>query len=186
MEGTGSQTSCMCPAGFSGNICEIDLDFCRPDSCFDGGLCVEGRGMATNCNCSKCFNGSRCGNEISVICTDTTLTQTPPSSSVTSMSSPQTPTDCDLVDSSSLPPPDITPSPRTSTNLPDFTSTPDRQFSSLTIIIALVAVIVILLTLLLVSFAVHIGCYKVLRNKRNYHTDGQHIMVLESKIGTEN
>ena len=47
-------------AGFDGDGCEIDLQFCRANSCLNGGTCVEGLGITTSCNCSAGFEGTQC------------------------------------------------------------------------------------------------------------------------------
>lgn len=46
--------SCICPAGYLGEFCEMDVSVCNDTEdtrCANGGLCVEGPGISFNCIC---------------------------------------------------------------------------------------------------------------------------------------
>ena len=64
MEGIGNFTSCTCPHGFSGTDCGLDLDFCTPTTCENGGTCIELRGNSTSCNCVAGFSGENCEQDL--------------------------------------------------------------------------------------------------------------------------
>ena len=53
-------TTCDCAPGFTGTNCSLDLDFCTPSTCLNGGTCVEGYGTETLCMCAKEFSGPNC------------------------------------------------------------------------------------------------------------------------------
>merc|ERR1719205_405156 len=59
---TGKAT-CSCPAGFTGQFCENDVDECRATSgapvCMNGGQCVNTPG-SFQCRCPAGFSGRRC------------------------------------------------------------------------------------------------------------------------------
>ena len=50
---------CVCDAGFTGAACEIDIDTCRFDPCYHGGVCVDGVNSFT-CRCPTGFTGIAC------------------------------------------------------------------------------------------------------------------------------
>lgn len=49
---------CLCRIGFDGDNCQIDTDDCSPDSCYNGGTCVDG----INAYTCVCANGFHSGN----------------------------------------------------------------------------------------------------------------------------
>nr|XP_039260814.1 uncharacterized protein LOC120337160 [Styela clava] len=62
---TGNRTcdsktgDCVCPAGYTGSQCEINIDDCQQNPCQNGGTCTD----ATNgyyCTCRPGYTGSRC------------------------------------------------------------------------------------------------------------------------------
>ena len=64
--------TCLCPPGYLGDRCEVDVDACSEDflqqnaflnlsrHCENGGLCVDGPGLSYSCKCPRGFEGSRC------------------------------------------------------------------------------------------------------------------------------
>lgn len=47
--------TCLCPNGYSGTNCEIQLDPCATVTCYNGGTCVSGI-----CNCPTGYGGTNC------------------------------------------------------------------------------------------------------------------------------
>ncbi|KAM7403188.1 hypothetical protein PAMA_003895 [Pampus argenteus] len=58
-DGSAADSSCLCPPGFSGDFCEINLDSCQPDPCLNGGNCTN-HGLAFTCICPHGFTGFTC------------------------------------------------------------------------------------------------------------------------------
>ncbi|MBL9005558.1 MAG: hypothetical protein JNJ46_14985 [Myxococcales bacterium] len=55
----GSVALCDCPAGFTGALCEVNINDCPADACENGGTCVDGVGSYT-CACPPGIAGDRC------------------------------------------------------------------------------------------------------------------------------
>ena len=53
-------TTCDCAACFTGVNCGLDLNFCTPCTCLNGGTCIEGYGTETACMCTEDFIGPHC------------------------------------------------------------------------------------------------------------------------------
>ncbi|MCA9571595.1 MAG: hypothetical protein KC656_27340, partial [Myxococcales bacterium] len=53
---------CACPAGFTGDLCEIDVDDCQGDPCAHGGTCTDAVDAST-CACHTGWAGPRCGGD---------------------------------------------------------------------------------------------------------------------------
>uniref|UniRef100_A0A5S6QXQ1 Protein crumbs n=1 Tax=Trichuris muris TaxID=70415 RepID=A0A5S6QXQ1_TRIMR len=50
---------CVCPTGFAGSLCEVNIDDCQSVQCENGGTCVDG--VATyRCDCLPGWEGKRC------------------------------------------------------------------------------------------------------------------------------
>lgn len=75
----------MCPSGFLGNNCDIDVAVCTTglytdefiliefefkafisggERCYNGGECIEGIGLDFSCNCADGYKGEQCDVEI--------------------------------------------------------------------------------------------------------------------------
>jgi len=50
---------CLCPEGFEGQFCEIDIDDCDPDPCQNGGICEDYPGYY-ECTCPELTTGDNC------------------------------------------------------------------------------------------------------------------------------
>ncbi|KAJ8046316.1 Prothrombin [Holothuria leucospilota] len=50
---------CQCPAGFQGNICDVNIDECASSPCQNGGTCRDMVNGYT-CNCAPGFEGNNC------------------------------------------------------------------------------------------------------------------------------
>ncbi|UYV77162.1 hypothetical protein LAZ67_14003470 [Cordylochernes scorpioides] len=54
---------CECPAGYSGLLCEVDVDDCQPYPCLNGAVCQDQPG-GFKCVCPPGFSGVLCEREI--------------------------------------------------------------------------------------------------------------------------
>ncbi|XP_056614257.1 neurocan core protein isoform X2 [Triplophysa dalaica] len=57
MEGEGY--SCLCPQGYSGESCEIDIDDCQSNPCQNGGTCIDEINSFV-CLCLPSYSGATC------------------------------------------------------------------------------------------------------------------------------
>ncbi|KAM6425923.1 aggrecan core protein isoform 1-T1 [Liasis olivaceus] len=51
--------TCLCPPGYMGDYCEIDIDECHSSPCLNGATCVDGIHTFT-CLCLPSYGGNRC------------------------------------------------------------------------------------------------------------------------------
>jgi hypothetical protein len=49
----------MCPLGFTGKICNVDIDYCASMPCLNNGTCFDGTTSFT-CQCPDGFEGDQC------------------------------------------------------------------------------------------------------------------------------
>lgn len=61
--------SCYCPAGFSGQFCEVNIDDCASRPCYNGGTCKD-QVQGYTCTCPTGYSGLQCQEEESS-CTPT-------------------------------------------------------------------------------------------------------------------
>jgi len=55
---------CYCPAGFTGEYCQIDVDECASRPCYNGGSCVD-LPQSYRCDCPEGYSGLQCQDELS-------------------------------------------------------------------------------------------------------------------------
>ncbi len=55
----GEQFTCDCAAGFTGDLCETNIDDCDPNPCQNGGTCIDGVN-GFQCDCPEGYTGQLC------------------------------------------------------------------------------------------------------------------------------
>ena len=62
-ESPATAFSCSCFFGFTGQLCDVDIDDCQSGPCTNGGSCLDARGYY-RCNCSVGYKGINCETNI--------------------------------------------------------------------------------------------------------------------------
>ena len=63
LDNTFGPPSCDCSVGFTGRVCEINIDDCSTNPCGENGLCLDGVGNFI-CECAPGFSGHLCNEGI--------------------------------------------------------------------------------------------------------------------------
>ncbi|XP_076318247.1 uncharacterized protein LOC143229580 isoform X1 [Tachypleus tridentatus] len=53
------QPTCYCPAGFTGQFCDVNMDECASRPCYNGGTCID-RPQGFTCQCPDGYSGRQC------------------------------------------------------------------------------------------------------------------------------
>ncbi|MBN3288733.1 DLK1 protein, partial [Polyodon spathula] len=61
--GSAPHSSCLCPSGFTGDFCELDVDGCESEQCMNGGRCVD-HSSDHGCACPEGFVGKTCNENV--------------------------------------------------------------------------------------------------------------------------
>ena len=61
-QNTATGFQCSCPQNFHGDICQEQTNYCREDTCYNGGTCQDQEGSYT-CICRPGFEGFHCERE---------------------------------------------------------------------------------------------------------------------------
>ena len=75
--------NCFCPAGFTGDRCETNVDECASQPCYNGGTCVDSP-QGYRCECAPGFTGLQCNEEdsdcdkVPYVCPDRTMCRNEP------------------------------------------------------------------------------------------------------------
>ncbi|XP_039768595.1 delta and Notch-like epidermal growth factor-related receptor isoform X2 [Ornithorhynchus anatinus] len=59
----GDNFTCICSAGFTGELCQSMVNYCVPESCQNGGTCLSGL-SGFSCQCPPGYVGSSCEEEV--------------------------------------------------------------------------------------------------------------------------
>lgn len=63
--------TCICPTGYAGDTCQVDIDVCDDSSCSNGATCIDGSGLDFICLCPPSFTGAECDVQIFTCESDT-------------------------------------------------------------------------------------------------------------------
>ncbi|XP_068190078.1 versican core protein [Antennarius striatus] len=61
----GAQAICLCAPGFTGQLCETDVDDCQSNPCLNGGTCLDGV-TSFSCFCLPSYTGEFCEQDTEV------------------------------------------------------------------------------------------------------------------------
>ncbi|CAA3006472.1 sushi, von Willebrand factor type A, EGF and pentraxin domain-containing 1 isoform X1 [Olea europaea subsp. europaea] len=68
------EPQCHCPSGFTGKFCEIEINECSAEPCYNGGTCLDLK-QGYKCKCPPGFTGLQCQIEQSQDCSPKSATQ---------------------------------------------------------------------------------------------------------------